>query len=70
MSREEANRLSSLRRDELRKNEELERNKLLKIRNMLRVSYQHFFLNILTSLTQFESGFLLIITFFFLNLCL
>ena len=43
MSREEANRLSSLRRDELRKNEELEKNKILKIRNMLRVSVFYIF---------------------------
>ncbi len=42
MSREEANRLSSLRREELRKNEELERNKILKIRNMLKVSFLFF----------------------------
>jgi hypothetical protein len=37
MSREEANRLSSLRRDELRKNRELESNRALRIKNMLKV---------------------------------
>jgi hypothetical protein len=38
MSREEANRLSSLRREELRKNKELENNRALRIKNMLKVS--------------------------------
>lgn len=38
MSREEANRLSSLRREELRKNRELENNRALRIKNMLKVS--------------------------------
>ena len=38
MSREEANRLSSLRRDELRKNRELESNRALRIKNMLKVN--------------------------------
>ena len=42
MSREEANRLSSLRRDELRKNRELESNRALRIKNMLKVSLLDF----------------------------
>lgn len=37
MSREEANRLSSQRREELRKNRELESNRTLRIKNMLKV---------------------------------
>ncbi len=39
MSREEANRLSSIRRDELRKNQELESNRALRIKNMLKVEF-------------------------------
>ena len=39
MSREEANRLSSLRREELRKNRELENNRALRLKNMLKVIY-------------------------------
>jgi len=42
MSREEANRLSSLRRDELRKNRELESNRALRIKNMLKVRLFYF----------------------------
>jgi hypothetical protein len=38
MSREEANKLSSQRREELRKNHELESNRTLRIKNMLKVS--------------------------------
>lgn len=38
MSREEANRLSSQRREELRKDRELEGNRTLRIKNMLKVS--------------------------------
>lgn len=37
MSREEANRLSSLRREELRQNRELESNRTLRIKNILKV---------------------------------
>jgi hypothetical protein len=37
MSREEANKLSSQRREELRKNRELEGNTTLRIKNMLKV---------------------------------
>ena len=37
MSREEANKLSSQRREELRKNRELESNRTLRIKNMLKV---------------------------------
>lgn len=40
MSREEANRLSSLRREELRKNRELENNRALRLKNMLKVSFK------------------------------
>jgi hypothetical protein len=37
MSREEANRLSSQRREELRKNRELENNRALRLKNILKV---------------------------------
>ena len=39
MSREEANRLSSQRREELRKNREIENNRALKLKNILKVSF-------------------------------
>lgn len=39
MSREEANRLSSQRREELRKNREMENNRALRLKNMLKVSF-------------------------------
>ena len=42
MSREEANRLSSLRREELRKNRELENNRTLRLKNMLKVKKKYF----------------------------
>ena len=38
MSREEANRLSSMRREEIRKNREMESNKMLRLKNILKVS--------------------------------
>ena len=40
MSREEANRLSSMRREEIRKNRELESNKMLRLKNILKVSWE------------------------------
>jgi hypothetical protein len=39
MSREEANRLSSLRREELRKNREIENNKVLRLKQMIKVIF-------------------------------
>jgi hypothetical protein len=38
MSREEANRLCSLRREEIRKNQQLENNRLLRIKTIFKVS--------------------------------
>lgn len=38
MSREEANRLISLRREQIRKNRELETNRTLRLKNILKVS--------------------------------
>ena len=46
MSREEANRLSSQRREELRKNRELESNRALRLKNMLKVSFLLLFIHL------------------------